>query len=538
MANLANYVKFLRGTPTAYNNLAVKDVDTLYFISEKNSTTGKLYLGSVLIAGSLNESNLVDYLSELQDVDTSGTVQNSVLGYDESKEKWVPMDVNSLVNISVMTGATADADGSSGLVPAPTKDDINKFLRGDGTWTLIEDKNIHVFEVELSVDETYDSAIVRVVDNAELQIGDLVIIKDEIEYITFVYTGFKWMQINGNQFKSVEELTTIVNGIIDSVDALNTLTEQLNQTIATKANTSDVEELSRQLAEKANAADVYTIEQADKAIADKVAAADHLKRKIVENKESIDVDADDATQYIYMVPSGLTNDSNRYYEYMVFVDNDNVRYVERVGQWEVDLTNYATLNDLNNKVDKTYYSVFVYDENGDPIYEDDGVTQKTERVEGTLLSPTDKEKLDALVIGDNGVEISGKVNAFNVEDLNVWIEQNRNNINGLVSVDTQAKVDNIVDPIIYSVNPNEFTLTESKQLTLASIPLNKVENLADLLNAKDNAIETLDTKVLNIEEALNNYVLKDSLDDQLALINTDLSTLKQAMQWGSLVEID
>ena len=64
----------------------------------------------------------------------------------------------------------------------------------------------------------------------------------------------------------------------------------------------------------------------------------------------------------------------------------------------------------------------MYDENGDPVYEDDGITQKTERVEGTLLSPTDKEKLDALVIGDNGVEISGKVNAFNVEDLNVWIE--------------------------------------------------------------------------------------------------------------------
>ena len=74
MANLANYVKFLRGTPTAYNNLTVKDSDTLYFVSEKDSTTGKLYLGNVLIAGSLNESNLVDYLSELQDVDTSGTV--------------------------------------------------------------------------------------------------------------------------------------------------------------------------------------------------------------------------------------------------------------------------------------------------------------------------------------------------------------------------------------------------------------------------------------------------------------------------------
>jgi hypothetical protein len=74
MANLANYVKFLRGTPTAYNNLAVKDIDTLYFISEEDAITGQLYLGSVLIAGSLNESDLVGYLSKLQDVDTSGTV--------------------------------------------------------------------------------------------------------------------------------------------------------------------------------------------------------------------------------------------------------------------------------------------------------------------------------------------------------------------------------------------------------------------------------------------------------------------------------
>lgn len=33
-----------------------------------------------------------------------------------------------------MTGATADADGTSGLVPAPLKGDQNKFLRADGTW--------------------------------------------------------------------------------------------------------------------------------------------------------------------------------------------------------------------------------------------------------------------------------------------------------------------------------------------------------------------------------------------------------------------
>lgn len=37
-----------------------------------------------------------------------------------------------------MTGATADADGVSGLVPAPAAGDDGKFLRGDGTWGKID----------------------------------------------------------------------------------------------------------------------------------------------------------------------------------------------------------------------------------------------------------------------------------------------------------------------------------------------------------------------------------------------------------------
>lgn len=35
---------------------------------------------------------------------------------------------------TAMTGATADADGTSGLVPAPLKGEQDKFLRADGTW--------------------------------------------------------------------------------------------------------------------------------------------------------------------------------------------------------------------------------------------------------------------------------------------------------------------------------------------------------------------------------------------------------------------
>lgn len=51
-----NYVKFLRGTPNAYEQLTPKDNDTLYFVSETNADRGVLYLGEKLISGSLSGS--------------------------------------------------------------------------------------------------------------------------------------------------------------------------------------------------------------------------------------------------------------------------------------------------------------------------------------------------------------------------------------------------------------------------------------------------------------------------------------------------
>lgn len=52
---------------------------------------------------------------------------------------------------------------------------------------------------------------------------------------------------------------------------------------------------------------------------------------------------------------------------------------------------------------------------------------KVDTVEGsTLLSSTDKQKLDALVLGDGGgVEISGKVNIANVQGLDDYVAQNK-----------------------------------------------------------------------------------------------------------------
>ena len=41
-------------------------------------------------------------------------------------------------DIGTMTGATASANGTMGLVPAPSSGKQNYFLRGDGTWAFLE----------------------------------------------------------------------------------------------------------------------------------------------------------------------------------------------------------------------------------------------------------------------------------------------------------------------------------------------------------------------------------------------------------------
>lgn len=213
---LANYVKFLRGTPTAYNNLAQKDADTLYFVAEKDATVGELFLGEVLISGSTNTEGVVNYLSKLKDVDTTGAVQNSVLGFDVTSQKWKVMDISSALTISVMGGATAETAGTQGLVPAPAAGQQEYFLRGDGTWAPIEipepTSATQIFEVELIVStdkdgnktkEEYNIAIARIVGEAVPVTGDIVIVKDPIvegnfQYTAYVYNGTAWAAMDGN----------------------------------------------------------------------------------------------------------------------------------------------------------------------------------------------------------------------------------------------------------------------------------------------------------------------------------------------------
>lgn len=132
-----NYVKFIRGTEAVWATIddSQKNSDTLYFISDTGSASGKLYLGEKLISnGSLSSATS---LSQLNDVFIAeGITDQSILVYNSTSGKWENkslLDVFLAMN-EVFKGATEEADGVAGLVPAPTTGQQNLFLRGDATW--------------------------------------------------------------------------------------------------------------------------------------------------------------------------------------------------------------------------------------------------------------------------------------------------------------------------------------------------------------------------------------------------------------------
>lgn len=185
---LENYVKFLRGTPQAYANLTQKDKDTLYFISEKDSNYGVLYLGSKLIAGGAGQPDTVT-LDNLKDVVISeiGLKTNSLLAYDAEQDKWINKNLDEI--IGSMVGASEAQDGEKGLVPAPLAGQQNHFLRGDGSWAKVATES-NVFEVSPEGEETHLQAITRVVGSTEISSGDIAIVKELIANGKYQHTAY------------------------------------------------------------------------------------------------------------------------------------------------------------------------------------------------------------------------------------------------------------------------------------------------------------------------------------------------------------
>ena len=194
------YVKFYRGSQLAFNN-AVKDSDTLYFITDSNSNKGSLYLGDKLIASNISA------LADLEDILLENLSHGELLVFDETKQKWVNKSVKEA--IGVMTGATDQMQGTAGLVPEPGIGQQNLFLRGDGTWAMPEGTGdsgaSNVYEVESSTFAYADhvAALTVAVGDDTLNSGDIGIVKtliaaEKYQYTAYVYNGTAWAAMDGN----------------------------------------------------------------------------------------------------------------------------------------------------------------------------------------------------------------------------------------------------------------------------------------------------------------------------------------------------
>lgn len=315
--------------------------------------------------------------------------------------------------------------------------------------------------------------------------------------------------------------------------------------------------------------DAYTKEETNEAIRQAVADAVHIKRKIVASTEEIEeymATNADADQYIFMVPTGLTEDSDRYDEYMV-VEIAGQKFLEKVGSWEVNLSNYVTKADLENglsmKVDAAPgYSLiskaekeklagiesgaqvnvindvnnshFEIDENKTLLLKDIPVSkitnlenllnEKVDSIDGwTLLSPDDQEKLAKLVIGDEGLEISGTVNAENIQGLETWITNNAGSVIGLSPLPFTTSLANKLNGIEEGAQKNyissvtdQFEVNINGELRLVSVTSNQISDLATVLNTKADVTTV------------------SSLSSRMEMLESDVGVLANALTWKDI----
>lgn len=322
-------------------------------------------------------------------------------------------------------------------------------------------------------------------------------------------------------------------------------------------------EFATELAKKANASNVYTKTETDTKIGEAIAAADHLKRKIVDApgigetiEDVININAADADQYIYMVPTGLQESDNKYREYIVIIDGDN-RYIEQVGNWEVDLTDYLTIADAettyakkndveNNYAKKTDLEEYVTEQelsttlNGyatkdeiptDYVSDSEFKTEMAkyetaETAAGKYAAKTETytkdevnnlldNKVDtATATTDNGIRFINQTEINKLSKLNLDGEEIT--ISGSVNASQVKDLYNTVTSIVKGSAADLDPDTEGIQLGLGieeGAQVNKIDTVSDEFNLNEKHLSIKDGGIAIAKIA----TLQDSLDDKATI---------------------
>ena len=539
---ITNYVRFQRGKMSAFQALASKDKNTLYFIYEdENPSVHYLYLGENLISGGASNVEIPS-LGALTDVSIDNAEPHSFLIKDSITGNWVaktPADVAELIKEHIDISPSIDGDNLSieildnviqlknfgteyyAYVPAKDGQD-SQYVLTQGFKAGLEPKVIETDSgLALSWYEPNTEAIDKVNTKVSTLENGISEINTAIEEIESAISG-----INAN--------LNAEGGLSDKVSDLEeAIGEPKTDAAAATGMFKLVEDIEAAMATKANAENVYTKTETDTAIATAVAASTHLQRKIVNSKEEIDLTAADVDLYIYMIPTGLQYEDDKYDEYVVI---DGI--LEKVGSWEVDLKDYALKSDIVIKSVSDDFSISEEKKltlNSLPVSKiidlEGLLNNKVNVVEGyTLLSPEDQAKLAKLVIDeDNNLGISGSVNADNVKGLEEWLNENAGKVKGLSEHNLTDDLYEKVSQSLYitSVEPTELQVNAGK-LSIVNVDSSKITGLQDSLNTKADkeTVTVIQDAISEINAAISVCITRKEYEEDLAEIR-DILTWKE-----------
>ena len=259
LQNTMSYVKFVRGTVTAWNQLRaasqIRD-DTLYFIYESaDATTGSLYLGTKLIGGT--GSGGANSLADLTDVIVSEISNKNILIYNGGF--WINGTIEDVINLNTST-LEIDSTGAitiAGFTEAEVGTIPQKDSSGKITWVapgnLSEITNINNQLQNIYNKEEVNNLIASVNHLSYKKVGSLDEVNkdatDASRYIYLVPTGNlsgnlydeymvidnqlepvgSW-EVNLNDYITNDELKSVLE-IYITTDAFNTKVGEIETSI-------------------------------------------------------------------------------------------------------------------------------------------------------------------------------------------------------------------------------------------------------------------------------------------------------------------
>lgn len=323
--------------------------------------------------------------------------------------------------------------------------------------------------------------------------------------------------------------TSTVEGLSQTVGQHTTQISTLNEQMTTVQG--DITTINNTLADKANSADVYTKQQTE----DKISAAISSVYKPAGSTTfaALPAPAANVLGNVYNVTDAFTT-TDQFVEgagksypagtnvAIVLVGED---YKYDVLSGMVDLSNYSTTDEiaqtyatktevttgLNGKVDKVDGSRLMTDAEGTKLagIETGAQVNKIESVASGELAISEEKELSIVAVAQDKVTgladaLAGKVNTEAGKGLstNDFTTPLLEKLNALPAGAQVNAIDTVSD---------EFTISETKELSVAAIAQSKITGLPDALNAKLESVSIAGTALTVTDKGVNIPIATDTL---------------------------